>query len=85
MRNSPITAWQPGWKGTASPLRGLRRSMAWRRICRVQDRIAQSLKTLRHVQGVLSLETIEAKPIFNGDQIRDLEEEEKNRLLRSAY
>ena len=46
---------------------------------RVQDRIAQSLKTLRHVQGALSLETIEAKPIFDGDQIRDLEVETKNR------
>ncbi len=46
---------------------------------RVQDRIAQSLKNLRHVQGALSLETIEAKPIFDGDQIRDLEVETKNR------
>ena len=45
----------------------------------MQDRIAQSLKNLRHVQGALSLETIEAKPIFDGDQIRDLEVEEKNR------
>ena len=45
----------------------------------MQDRIAQSLKTLRHVQGALSLETIEAKPVFDGDQIRDLEVEEKNR------
>ena len=45
----------------------------------VQDRIAQSLKNLRHVQGALSLETIEAKPIFDGDQIRDLEVETKNR------
>jgi len=46
---------------------------------RVQDRIAQSLKNLRHVHGALSLETIEAKPIFDGDQIRDLEVEQKNR------
>ena len=46
---------------------------------RVQDRIAQSLKNLRHVHGALSLETIEAKPIFDGDQIRDLEVETKNR------
>ncbi len=46
---------------------------------RVQDRTAQSLKKLRHVHGALSLETIEAKPIFDGDQIRDLEAEEKNR------
>ena len=50
---------------------------------RVQDRIAQSLKNLRHVQGALSLETIEAKPIFDGDQIRDLEVEEKNRAKES--
>jgi VacB/RNase II family 3'-5' exoribonuclease len=46
---------------------------------RLQDRIAQSLKNLRHVHGALSLETIEAKPIFDGDQICDLEVEEKNR------
>ena len=46
---------------------------------RVQDRIAQGLKNLRHVHGALSLETIEAKPIFDDDQIRDLEIEQKNR------
>jgi exoribonuclease-2 len=46
---------------------------------RVQDRIARSLKNLRHVNGALSLETIEAKPIFDGGQIRDLEVEQKNR------
>jgi VacB/RNase II family 3'-5' exoribonuclease len=44
-----------------------------------QDRTAQSLKQLRQVRGALSLETIEAKPIFDGDQIRDLEVERKNR------
>jgi VacB/RNase II family 3'-5' exoribonuclease len=46
---------------------------------RLQDRIAQRMRNLRHVHGALSLETIEAKPIFDGDQIRDLEVEEKNR------
>jgi exoribonuclease-2 len=45
----------------------------------LQDRIAQSLKNLRHVHGALSLETIEAKPIFDGDQILNLEVEQKNR------
>ena len=34
---------------------------------------------MRHAHGALSLETIEAKPIFDGDQIRDLEGEKKNR------
>jgi exoribonuclease-2 len=46
---------------------------------RVQDRVAQSLKGLRHVHGALSLETIESKPVFDGDQLRDLEVEQKNR------
>lgn len=46
---------------------------------RIQDRVAQSMKKLRHTHGALSLETIEAKPVFEGDQIRALEIEEKNR------
>jgi exoribonuclease-2 len=45
----------------------------------LQDRVAQSMKNYRHIHGALSLETIEAKPIFDGDQIRALEIEEKNR------
>jgi exoribonuclease-2 len=46
---------------------------------RMQDKTAQSMKKLRHVHGALTLETIEAKPVFDGDQIRALEMEEKNR------
>jgi ribonuclease R len=45
----------------------------------LQDRAAQRMKNLRLVHGALSLETIEAKPVFDGDQIRALEIEEKNR------
>jgi VacB/RNase II family 3'-5' exoribonuclease len=45
----------------------------------LQDQVAQRLKNLRHLHGALSLETIEAKPVFDGDQIRALEIEEKNR------
>jgi len=45
----------------------------------LQDRAAQSMKNFRHVHGALSLETIEAKPVFDGDQIRSLDMEEKNR------
>jgi VacB/RNase II family 3'-5' exoribonuclease len=45
----------------------------------LQDRVAQSMKNLRHLNGALSLETIEAKPVFDDDQIRALEIEEKNR------
>jgi len=46
---------------------------------RLQDQAAQKLKNLRHMHGALSLETIEARPIFDGDEIRDLEAEQKNR------
>jgi VacB/RNase II family 3'-5' exoribonuclease len=46
---------------------------------RLQDRVAQSMKNFRHIHGALSLETIEARPIFDGDEIRDLEVEKKNR------
>jgi exoribonuclease-2 len=45
----------------------------------LQDRVAQSMKNFRHTHGALSLETIETKPVFDGDQIRSLEIEEKNR------
>jgi VacB/RNase II family 3'-5' exoribonuclease len=46
---------------------------------RLQDRVAQSLKNFRHIHGALSLETVEAKPLFEGDEIRDLEVQQKNR------
>jgi ribonuclease R len=45
----------------------------------LQDQVTQRMKNLRHFHGALSLETIEAKPVFDGDQIRTLEMEEKNR------
>ena len=70
-----VAAWLEN-KGTILPailaVEGLAENL------RLQDRAAQSMKELRHIQGALSLETIEAKPIFDGDQIR-LEIEEKNR------
>jgi ribonuclease R len=46
---------------------------------RLQDRTAQTMKSFRHTHGALSLETLEAKPVFDGDQIRALEIDEKNR------
>ena len=46
---------------------------------RLQDEAAQRMKELRHAHGALSLETIEAKPVFDGDALSALEVEEKNR------
>jgi VacB/RNase II family 3'-5' exoribonuclease len=46
---------------------------------RLQDRVAQNLKALRHMHGALNLETIEARVVFDGDTLKDLEAEKKNR------
>ncbi len=45
----------------------------------LQDHAAQMMKGLRHSKGALSLESIEAKAVFQGEMICDLEAEEKNR------
>jgi exoribonuclease-2 len=45
---------------------------------RLQYRTAQKLKSLRHQHGALDLETIEALPVFEGDEIKDLEAEKRN-------
>jgi VacB/RNase II family 3'-5' exoribonuclease len=46
---------------------------------RLQDRAAQGMKSLRHVHGALTLETIEAQPVFEGDAVTDLRVEVRNR------
>jgi VacB/RNase II family 3'-5' exoribonuclease len=45
---------------------------------RLQSSVAQRMKSLRHVHGALSLETVEAKPVFEGEQLSDLQVERKN-------
>ena len=46
---------------------------------RIQDRVAQQLGTTRHEQGALDLEAIESQAVFDGDTLRDLAPERKNR------
>ncbi|MDP1948857.1 MAG: RNB domain-containing ribonuclease [Nitrospirota bacterium] len=46
---------------------------------RLQDQVAQRLKARRHEQGALSLETIEPRPLFDGEVLTDLKVEQKNR------
>ena len=46
---------------------------------RLQDRVAQKLKTLRHASGALDLETIEMRPVFVGDELKGLETDQPNR------
>jgi VacB/RNase II family 3'-5' exoribonuclease len=65
-QNGPIPEAIPAVKGLAENLQ-------------LQDQAAQRLKNFRHMQGALSLQTIESRPVFDGDQISSLEIEQKNR------
>ncbi len=46
---------------------------------RQQDAAAQALKKRRHQMGALTLKTIEARPVFEEDTLRDLAEQQVNR------
>lgn len=46
---------------------------------RLQDNVAQKMKGLRHTHGALDLETIEMRPVFDGEELKDLEVDNKNR------
>jgi VacB/RNase II family 3'-5' exoribonuclease len=46
---------------------------------RIQDKVAQKLRAKRHLRGALELQTLEARPIFDGDEIKDLQIDETNR------
>ena len=45
---------------------------------RLQARVAQAMKDLRHHRGALTLETAEARAVFDGDMLADLRPDEKN-------
>ena len=46
---------------------------------RLQDRTAQALRAVRQARGALTLETIEARPVFDGEVLRDLRPDATNR------
>ena len=46
---------------------------------RLQDRVARMLRAFRHQHGALDLETIEARAVFDGDELKDLAAEQRNR------
>ena len=48
-------------------------------LLRLQDRVAQAMKSRRHHQGALSLQTIQTRALFNGDVLADLLPDEDNR------
>jgi exoribonuclease-2 len=69
-----------GWlEGSAPMPQGIGTVSGLDENLRLQDRVAQKLKALRHLNGALDLETIEARPVFDGDNLKDLEADRKNR------
>ena len=46
---------------------------------RLQDQVAQRLRAAPARHGALSLDTIRARPVFDGDDLRDLDVDRKNR------
>ena len=46
---------------------------------RMQDRAAQALQGVRHAHGALTLQTTEARPVFDGDVLLDLRPDANNR------
>ncbi len=69
-----------GWlEGNGKMPEGISRVSGLDENLRLQDRVAQKLKALRHQHGALDLETIEARPIFEGDALRDLQPDIRNR------
>jgi exoribonuclease-2 len=68
-----VGAWLEGHAPVPPSARGLEDQL------RTQDRAAQALREVRHRHGALSLETIEARPVFDGDTLTDLSAERPNR------
>lgn len=46
---------------------------------RLQDQMAQQLKAVRQAYGALDLETIQTRPVFEGDTLKDLVLDRRNR------
>jgi VacB/RNase II family 3'-5' exoribonuclease len=46
---------------------------------RIQDRVAQSLRRVRHAHGALQLETLEVRAVFDRDSLADLVPDDTNR------
>ena len=45
---------------------------------RLQHDVAEKLRALRHMRGALSLQTVQARPVFDGELLRDLVPDQSN-------
>jgi exoribonuclease-2 len=71
-----VAAWL---EGTGPAPEGIGKVAGLDQNLRLQDSVAQKLKALRHTHGALNLETIEARPVFEADMLKDLEVDKMNR------
>ena len=71
-----VAAWL---EGQAEPPKALAAVPGLAENLREQDTVAQRLKRLRHERGALSLRTIRARPVFDGDRITQLDVDQKSR------
>ncbi len=70
-----VAAWLDG---TGPPLAAVAARPVIADQLRLQARVAQAMKDLRHHRGALTLETTEARAVFDGDVLADLRPDEKN-------
>ena len=71
-----VSAWL---EGNGPMLQGIEAVDGLDENLRLQDRVAQTLKAIRYAHGALDLETIEARPVFVGDELKGLKTERQNR------
>ncbi len=71
-----VAAWL---EGTGPMPQGIETVNGLEENLRLQDRVAQTLKTARYTHGALLLDTIEARPVFVGEELKDLETDQENR------
>jgi exoribonuclease-2 len=71
-----VAAWLDGTGSAPAPLAavsGLDENL------RLQDRIAQAMRTTRLAHGALQLETLEARPVYDGETLVDMAQDVRNR------
>ncbi len=73
---SAVGAWLEGHGG---PPDRITNSPEIQQQIKLQDRAAQALKSERYRHGALNIESIELQPVFHGDQVVGVAQQEKNR------